>query len=98
LIDITGDALGGTLKAVVQTKYGTPDAMRLENIDTPSIGDNEVLVGVRAASVNPPDWAGVHGVPYIVRAAFGLRGSCATCWTDGSSSLLDPEASGDHRE
>ena len=28
---------------------------------------------VRAASVNPPDWAGVHGVPYIVRAAFGLR-------------------------
>jgi NADPH:quinone reductase-like Zn-dependent oxidoreductase len=62
------------LKAVVQTKYGTPDVMRLEDVDTPSISENEVLVRVRAASVNPPDWAGVHGVPYIVRAAFGLRG------------------------
>ena len=62
------------MKAVVQTKYGTPDVMRLEDVDTPSISENEVLVRVRAASVNPPDWAGVHGVPYIVRAAFGLRG------------------------
>jgi NADPH:quinone reductase-like Zn-dependent oxidoreductase len=60
------------LKAVVQTRYGTPDVMRLEDVDTPSIGADEVLVRVRAASVNPPDWAGVHGVPYIVRAAFGL--------------------------
>ena len=62
------------MKAVVQTKYGTPDVMRLEDVDTPSISENEVLVRVRAASVNPPDWAGVHGVHYIVRAAFGLRG------------------------
>jgi NADPH:quinone reductase-like Zn-dependent oxidoreductase len=61
------------MKAAVQTEYGTPDVMRLEDVDTPSIGENEVLVRVRAASVNPPDWAGVHGVPYIVRAAFGLR-------------------------
>jgi NADPH:quinone reductase-like Zn-dependent oxidoreductase len=61
------------LKAVVQTEYGTPDVMRLEDVDTPSISENGVLVRVRAASVNPPDWAGVHGVPYIVRAAFGLR-------------------------
>jgi NADPH:quinone reductase-like Zn-dependent oxidoreductase len=58
---------------VIQTRYGTPDVMRLEDVDTPSISENEVLVRVRAASVNPPDWAGVHGVPYIVRAAFGLR-------------------------
>jgi NADPH:quinone reductase-like Zn-dependent oxidoreductase len=61
------------MKAVVQTEYGTPDVMRLEDVDTPSIGEDEVLVRVRAASVNPPDWAGVYGVPYIVRAAFGLR-------------------------
>ena len=61
------------MKAVVHTEYGTPDVMRLEDIDTPAIGDGEVLVRVRAASVNPPDWAGVHGVPSIVRAAFGLR-------------------------
>ena len=37
------------------------------------VKDDEVLVRVRAAAVNPPDWAGVHGVPYIVRLAFGLR-------------------------
>jgi NADPH:quinone reductase-like Zn-dependent oxidoreductase len=61
------------LKAVVQSGYGTPDILRLEDLDTPAIRDDEVLVRVRAASVNPPDWAGVHGVPYIVRAAFGLR-------------------------
>ena len=61
------------MKAVVQTRYGTPDVMRLQDVATPSIGAREVLVRVRAASVNPPDWAGVHGVPYIVRAAFGLR-------------------------
>ena len=61
------------MKAVVHTEYGTPDVMHLQDVDTPAIGDDEVLVRVRAASVNPPDWAGVHGVPYIVRAAFGLR-------------------------
>jgi NADPH:quinone reductase-like Zn-dependent oxidoreductase len=62
-----------TVKAVVQTEYGTPDVMRLEDVDTPAVREDEVLVRVRAASVNPPDWAGVHGVPYIVRVAFGLR-------------------------
>jgi NADPH:quinone reductase-like Zn-dependent oxidoreductase len=65
--------IGGTLKAVVQSEYGSPDVMELRDIDTPVIGDNEVLVRVRAAAVNPPDWAGVHGVPYIVRLAFGVR-------------------------
>jgi NADPH:quinone reductase-like Zn-dependent oxidoreductase len=61
------------MKAVVQTEYGTPDVMRLEDVERPSVGDNEVLVRVRAAAVNPPDWAGVYGVPYIVRLSFGLR-------------------------
>jgi NADPH:quinone reductase-like Zn-dependent oxidoreductase len=45
----------------------------LREIARPAFGDDQVLVRVRAAAVNPPDWAGVHGVPYIVRAAFGLR-------------------------
>jgi NADPH:quinone reductase-like Zn-dependent oxidoreductase len=66
-------SIGGTLKAVVQDKYGNPDVMELKDIDRPVIGDDEVLVRVHAAAVNPPDWAGVHGVPYIVRLAFGLR-------------------------
>lgn len=62
-----------TMKAVVHREYGTPDVLRLEELEVPAPRAGEVLVRVRAASVNPPDWAGVHGVPYIVRLAFGLR-------------------------
>ncbi|MDZ4169528.1 MAG: NAD(P)-dependent alcohol dehydrogenase [Coriobacteriia bacterium] len=61
------------MKAVTQMVYGTPDVMSLQDIPTPSIEADEVLVRVYAAAVNPPDWAGVHGIPYIVRAAFGFR-------------------------
>ncbi len=61
------------MKAVVQSDYGSPDVLDLKDIDKPSVGDDEVLVRVRTAAVNPPDWAGVHGVPYIVRLAFGVR-------------------------
>jgi NADPH:quinone reductase-like Zn-dependent oxidoreductase len=61
------------VKAVVHTEYGSPKVLRLEDVDRPVVKDDEVLVRVRAAAVNPPDWAGVHGVPYIVRLAFGLR-------------------------
>ena len=61
------------MKAVVNSGYGSPDVLELKDIDKPVVKDDEVLVRVRAAAVNPPDWAGVHGVPYIVRPAFGLR-------------------------
>jgi NADPH:quinone reductase-like Zn-dependent oxidoreductase len=61
------------LKAVVQSEYGSPDVLEFRDIEKPPVNDDEVLVAVRAAAVNPPDWAGVHGVPYIVRLAFGLR-------------------------
>jgi NADPH:quinone reductase-like Zn-dependent oxidoreductase len=61
------------MKAVVQSQYGSPEVLALADVERPALNDNEVLVRVRAASVNPPDWAGVHGIPYIVRLAFGLR-------------------------
>jgi NADPH:quinone reductase-like Zn-dependent oxidoreductase len=61
------------MKAMVQDAYGPPEVLQLREIEKPAFGDDQVLVRVRAASVNPPDWAGLHGVPYIVRAAFGLR-------------------------
>ena len=47
--------------------------MEFRAIDLPVIRDDEVLVRVSAAAVNPPDWAGVTGVPYIARTSFGLR-------------------------
>jgi len=46
--------------------------MHLADIEKPTIGADEVLVAVKAAAVNPPDWAAVHGIPYIVRLAFGV--------------------------
>ena len=61
------------MKAVVHDEYGPVSVLAFKDTAKPTIGDTEVLVRVRAAAVNPPDWAGVHGVPYIVRAAFGLR-------------------------
>ena len=61
------------MKAVVQSEYGSPSVMEFEDVDRPVPKDNEALVRVRATAVNPPDWAGVYGVPYIVRLAFGIR-------------------------
>ena len=48
--------------------------LRLEEIDRPPVGDDGVLVRVRATSVNTPDWITVTGVPYILRLRSGLRG------------------------
>jgi NADPH:quinone reductase-like Zn-dependent oxidoreductase len=58
---------------MVHSRYGSPDVLELRDIDKPTVKDGEVLVRVRAAAVNPPDWAGVHGEPYIVRLAYGVR-------------------------
>lgn len=60
------------MKAMTQSEYGSPDVMEFKDIAKPVVGEDEVLVRVVAAAVNPPDWAGVYGVPYIVRLAFGL--------------------------
>jgi NADPH:quinone reductase-like Zn-dependent oxidoreductase len=63
-----------TMKAVIQHGYGKPErVLRLEETELPSIGAGDVLVRVRATSVNTPDWATVAGVPYILRAGSGLR-------------------------
>jgi NADPH:quinone reductase-like Zn-dependent oxidoreductase len=63
------------MKAIVQTGYGAPErVLRLEEIDRPPVGDDDVLIRVRATSVNTPDWITVTGVPYILRLRFGLRG------------------------
>ena len=64
----------GAMKAIVQDRYGAPQrVLKLEEIDRPSVGDDDVLIRVRATSVNTPDWITVAGVPYIIRLKFGLR-------------------------
>ena len=62
-----------TMRAIVQHSYGTADVLKLDDIDRPSIGDNDVLIRVRAASVNHADWVYTTGTPLIARLAFGLR-------------------------
>lgn len=63
------------MKAVVQKGYGPPErVLRQAEIDPPPVGDDDVLVRVRATSVNTPDWITVTGIPYVLRLRSGLRG------------------------
>src|SRR5207253_6031185 len=60
------------MKAAVRHCYGSPDVVRYEDIPKPSPKDNEVLVRVHAASVNPLDWHELEGTPYLVRMDDGF--------------------------
>ncbi|SCE72376.1 NADPH:quinone reductase [Micromonospora coriariae] len=61
------------MKAIVHDVYGPADVLELRDIDKPSIGDDEVLVEVRAAGVDPGVWILMTGRPMAVRLAVGLR-------------------------
>ena len=62
------------MKAVVYTDYGSPDVLEIRDIKKPVPSDDQVLVKVRAVSVNPYDWHFIEGKPYIMRAMMvGLR-------------------------
>ena len=66
-----------TMQAIVQHRYGTmpKDVLRLEQVATPAIAANEVLVQVRAAAVDRGTWHLMAGQPYLMRLlGFGLRG------------------------
>jgi NADPH:quinone reductase-like Zn-dependent oxidoreductase len=60
------------LQAITYHRYGPPDVLELEEVDVPALEDDQVLVRVRAASVNPRDWHYLRGLPYIMRP-IGLR-------------------------
>lgn len=61
------------MQAIVQDSYGSGEALELRDIARPAIGEHQVLVRVRAAGVNPADWAVMSGLPYIARPVYGLR-------------------------
>ncbi|MGV9771051.1 NAD(P)-dependent alcohol dehydrogenase [Streptosporangium sp. NPDC003464] len=61
------------MKAIVYQEYGPAEVLRHTDVDRPAAGDGEVLVRVRAASINYGDRAVMHGSPGILRLAFGLR-------------------------
>jgi len=62
------------MKAIVQDEYGTAEVLELREIDKPQPADDEVLIRVRAAGVDPGVWHLMTGLPYLVRLmGFGLR-------------------------
>jgi len=61
------------MKAMVQDTYGSAEVLELRDIEKPEIGEDEVLVRVRAAGVNPADWAVMSGLPYVARPVYGMR-------------------------
>jgi NADPH:quinone reductase-like Zn-dependent oxidoreductase len=61
------------MKAAVRDRYGSPDVVELREIDKPVPEDGEVLVRVRAASLNLADWYAVTGRPWVGRTQMGLR-------------------------
>ncbi|HSE11041.1 MAG TPA: NAD(P)-dependent alcohol dehydrogenase [Rudaea sp.] len=67
---LPGDATA--MKAMVHRCYGSPDVLKLERIEKPVPADDQVLVKVRAAAVNPLDFHYLRGTPYLVRLESGL--------------------------
>lgn len=60
------------MKAIVFSEYGSPDVLRLEEVEKPTPKVDEVLVRVHAASVNSWDWELLRGTPFVNRLIFGL--------------------------
>ena len=60
------------MKAIVYRNFGSPDILRCEELEKPCPGDDEVLIKVRAASINPLDWKIMKGGPFLLRLLLGL--------------------------
>jgi NADPH:quinone reductase-like Zn-dependent oxidoreductase len=61
------------MRAFTHEAYGSTSVLELREVERPVCGDGEVLVRVEAAALNPLDWHVLTGVPYLARAASGLR-------------------------
>lgn len=61
------------MKAAIYERYGPPDVVQITDVEKPVPNDGEVLIKVRAASVNPYDWHFMRGLPYVLRLVAGMR-------------------------
>ncbi|AMY12080.1 Quinone oxidoreductase 1 [Luteitalea pratensis] len=66
------------MRALVYCDYGTPDVLTIAQVEKPVPQETQVLVRVRAASVNPVDWHMIRGTPYVMRIDSGLRKPAVT--------------------
>ena len=55
------------MKALIYCEYGSPEVLKFENLEKPVPNENEVVVRVRAVSLNPLDWHYIRGTPYVMR-------------------------------
>ena len=60
------------MKAILFTKYGSPDVLQLTEVEKPTPNENQVLIKVHAASANPLDWHRLRGEPFLVRMGEGF--------------------------
>jgi NADPH:quinone reductase-like Zn-dependent oxidoreductase len=82
------------MKAIVHTKYGSPDVLRLVEVERPVPKDDEVLIRVRATTVNRTDCGFLRAEPFFVRVVSGLLRPKATIL--GSELAGEVEAAGKH--
>ena len=61
------------MKAIVCTKYGSPDVLKFEEVQKPVPGDDEVLIKVHAAAANAGDWHLMRADPFMIRLMYGLQ-------------------------
>jgi len=59
------------VKAAFYDKYGSPDLLELREMDVPVVADGDVLIRIRAASLNPLDWRVMSGKPFMMRMMMG---------------------------
>ena len=60
------------MKAIVYTKYGSPDVLQLKEVEKPLPKDDEVLIRVHATTVNRTDCATIRAIPFFARIVTGL--------------------------
>jgi NADPH:quinone reductase-like Zn-dependent oxidoreductase len=72
--DASAVPAAGTMRAIVQDRYGSAEVLRLDRVPQPRVADKEVLLHVHAAGLDRGTWHLMTGRPYLQRLVLGFRG------------------------